>query len=928
MVFNKIRVSALHSIMFACVILFLASCTMVSELSEESAQSGAVILSPTAAASIPGRIEAENYGAMSGIQTEACSEGTLDVGWIDSGDWMDYPVTIQQSGAYTADFRIASLNTTGKLDLIVGSTVLASISIPGTAGWQNWTTVKASVYLDASVSKIRLSANSGGFNINWFDLALDSASSSSTSAKSSKSTAVSSAQGASSSAMGGALKLECFNGSLGLQNNSINPKYRLINTGSTAVSLSQVKIRYFYTIDGDVPQTFWCDWSTAGSANVNGKFVKLTSPVTTADYYMETGFSASAGDLAAGANVEIQTRFAKNDWTMFNQGNDYSFNSTASAYVDWNKVSVVLNGAVVYGVEPGVSTSSSSSVSISSSISSKSSVINSSSSSVKSSSLSSIKVSSVSSSFSSSSTSSENLKQIPGKIEAESYNAMSGILTETCAEGTLDVGWVDTGDWLDYNVNVVSGGTYTVDYRLATQAATGKIDFKIGNTVLASTVVPNTGGWQVWTSVSATVTLTAGNNTIRLYASGSPWNLNYINIQKAASSSSVSSASSSSSSSTSGYTGFIRANGKKLTDANGKEFFIRAIGIGNWLLPEGYMWKFNTGNADRPRRIEKTILDLVGQTKADAFWKAFYDNYITEADVKKIAEIGFNTVRLALNSRIVMEDGTGMNFIPEGFQRIDNLITWCKKYGVYVVIDLHGAPGGQTGANIDDCVNDQPELFQNDFYWNKTITLWKEIASRYKNEPYVLAYDLLNEPLPTDRFASLTSKLEPFYKACTTAIRAIDTSHIITIEGANWAQDWSVFGTPFDSNLLYQFHKYWNATDQASIQTYVDFRNKYNVPIWCGETGENDNNWYRASFGLLESNNIGWAFWPWKKLDTTNDPYSIKTPNNWYMLQNFAASRTPIDPATADAILASFLENCKLANCTYVPDAVNAVFRR
>ncbi len=120
-------------------------------------------------------------------------------------------------------------------------------------------------------------------------------------------------------------------------------------------------------------------------------------------------------------------------------------------------------------------------------------------------------------------------KVLPGRIEAENYNAMSGIDTETTGDtgGGLNVGWIDTGDWMDYNVNVQTGGNYRIDYRVASPNTTGKVDFRIGGATLALTAIPNTGGWQAWTTVSANVSLNAGSQTIRLLASGGGWNINW-----------------------------------------------------------------------------------------------------------------------------------------------------------------------------------------------------------------------------------------------------------------------------------------------------------------------------------------------------------------------------------------------------------------
>jgi beta-glucanase (GH16 family) len=125
---------------------------------------------PVPPKSLPGKIEAENYDAMSGVQTEATSDtgGGMNVGWIDLNDWMDYSTIIQQAGAYQIDYRVSSPNATGKVDFRVNSVTLATTTIPNTGGWQAWTTVSANVNLSAGTQTIRLVANVGGWNINWF----------------------------------------------------------------------------------------------------------------------------------------------------------------------------------------------------------------------------------------------------------------------------------------------------------------------------------------------------------------------------------------------------------------------------------------------------------------------------------------------------------------------------------------------------------------------------------------------------------------------------------------------------------------------------------------------------------------------------------------------------------------------------------------
>ncbi|WP_160398113.1 galactose-binding domain-containing protein [Paenibacillus sp. MMS18-CY102] len=118
----------------------------------------------------------------------------------------------------------------------------------------------------------------------------------------------------------------------------------------------------------------------------------------------------------------------------------------------------------------------------------------------------------------------------PGKIEAESYSAMNGIQTEVCSEGGMNVAYTDIGDWMDYTVNVQNAGTYTVDFRVASPYADTQLQLRNGGTTLATVTVPNTGGWQTWQTVSATVNLSAGTQTLRIYAATNGWNLNWFSL--------------------------------------------------------------------------------------------------------------------------------------------------------------------------------------------------------------------------------------------------------------------------------------------------------------------------------------------------------------------------------------------------------------
>ncbi|WP_442950226.1 X2-like carbohydrate binding domain-containing protein [Paenibacillus sp. FSL P4-0081] len=150
----------------------------------------------------------------------------------------------------------------------------------------------------------------------------------------------------------GAIKVQMYNSSTAAAANTLSPKIKLMNTGTAAVSLADVKIRYYYTIDGEQTQSFFCDWSQVGSANVTGTFVKLPAAKTGADYYLELGFTSAAGSLAAGESIDIQLRASKSDWSNYTQTGDYSFNAAGTAYADWANIPAYISGSLVWGNEP------------------------------------------------------------------------------------------------------------------------------------------------------------------------------------------------------------------------------------------------------------------------------------------------------------------------------------------------------------------------------------------------------------------------------------------------------------------------------------------------------------------------------------------------------------------------------------------------
>lgn len=337
---------------------------------------------------------------------------------------------------------------------------------------------------------------------------------------------------------------------------------------------------------------------------------------------------------------------------------------------------------------------------------------------------------------------------------------------------------------------------------------------------------------------------------------------------------------------------------------------LRGFGLNGWLLPEGYMWQME-GEFDRPRRIEQLIESLCGAEYAASFWQRYEENYITQKDIEWIASHGFNSVRLPLNARRLFRfEREEAEFVQNTLACIDRLIDWCRTYGIYVVLDMHAAPGGQTGQNIDDCENDQPELFINPVYQEQLCSAWELLAKRYADEPVVAAYDLLNEPLP-NFFNQYNDELLPLYRRLIRRIRAIDTNHMIMLEGAHWATDFSVLDgmsrEEASGNIALQFHRYWSAPDEESLDVYRTAANRLNVPLYLGESGENNLEWYATMFPLCDRLDIGWSFWSYKKMACDNSPVTFARPAGWDTLMEQIKTGSPMPKELARSIFDEFL---------------------
>jgi aryl-phospho-beta-D-glucosidase BglC (GH1 family) len=328
--------------------------------------------------------------------------------------------------------------------------------------------------------------------------------------------------------------------------------------------------------------------------------------------------------------------------------------------------------------------------------------------------------------------------------------------------------------------------------------------------------------------------------------------------------------------------GFVHAEGKFLVDANGQKLLLRGTNLGNWLVQEGYMFRFEHG-PQSPREIEALANELIGPTEAAKFWHEYRSAYITRKDIDFIAKAGFNTIRIPFHFKFFAPGNT------EGFELVDRVVQWAKEDHLYVILDMHCAPGGQTGANIDDSWG-YPWLYEDEASQLQAADTWKRIAAHYHNDTTVIGYDLLNEPIPNyPRLQMYNSKLEPVYRKLVAAVRSVDTNHVVILGGAQWDTNFGVFSAPFDKNVMYTFHKYWMPPVIDEIKPYLEFRDKYNVPIWMSESGENDDEWITKFRTLLDENQISWTFWPYKKMEAKSAPVTFAKPEHWDEIVAYAA---------------------------------------
>jgi hypothetical protein len=244
----------------------------------------------------------------------------------------------------------------------------------------------------------------------------------------------------------------------------------------------------------------------------------------------------------------------------------------------------------------------------------------------------------------------------------------------------------------------------------------------------------------------------------------------------------------------------FKVSGPDLVDDANTKIQLRGFGLGGWLFPEPYEISWDDGIGLGPTAMRKATEAKIGKADSDAFWTAYRTNYVTRDDLAELKKWGFNSVRLPFNANSLMPpDGqptaAPYKYDEAEFAWVDKAVQWASEVGIYVILDMHGAPGGQnTMPKVSDATTAQ--LFSNSAtYLPRMVDLWKKLSQRYRSSPWVIGYDLMNEPIAPN--ASILN----VYKTVTTALRADGDTKIMVAEAGNYAMDFvgiasSITSTP------------------------------------------------------------------------------------------------------------------------------------
>lgn len=319
---------------------------------------------------------------------------------------------------------------------------------------------------------------------------------------------------------------------------------------------------------------------------------------------------------------------------------------------------------------------------------------------------------------------------------------------------------------------------------------------------------------------------------------------------------------------------FLTVSGRDIVNANGDKINFEGVNIGGWLIQEYWMSPVE-GDKDVKQWTNLETLQVLeerfGTEKMKELTDIYEDNWITEEDIQNIAAKGCNVIRVPFWYRNFMSysDGTWIDDNLDknpGFQKLDWVIEKAGKYGMYVILDMHGCPGGQSTDHCSGSAR-KSKLFYSEVKKKAMEKLWIEISKRYKDNPTVAAYDIMNEP-ETYKGDVESDPRNKLYDRMITAIRKVDKRHIIAVEGI-WSLE--VLPKPYETswdNVIYEVHSYGDNPENY-CDTIEQYSRYYNIPVYIGEFSD---------MRILEKCRklkISYTFWGYKGM--------INGDNRWFM---------------------------------------------
>ena len=368
----------------------------------------------------------------------------------------------------------------------------------------------------------------------------------------------------------------------------------------------------------------------------------------------------------------------------------------------------------------------------------------------------------------------------------------------------------------------------------------------------------------------------------------------------------------------------LQVSGTRIVNSeNNQEVILDAVNFGNWMVMEGYLMN-SSKQAPAQHDWKEKLTSLLGPADLQTFYDAWLTNHVTQADINQVKSWGFNAVRLPLHYEYFVNRDTPDQWKEQGFLLLDKVISWCSAAGLYVILDLHAAPGGQSDNAISDYDDTLPSLWESVENQDKTVRLWQKLSQRYKDQPWIAGYDLINEPAWDLPGGTL---LRSLYQRITEVIRANRDQHILFIEGNWYSNDYTGLTPAWDPQMVYVFHKYWSSAETPSeLQWVLDLRTAENRPIWCGEHGENSNDHFTKMVELLHGQGIGMSWWPMKKFASINGLVDSNLPAGYDDLLSYLGGSNPsLSPRNALSTLMQLAESVRLENSRLQSEVIRAI---